>query len=559
MTDLAVLRSWRTMPLLDASLDLWRLRQQAVETAQGLMVIRGSLMFWGGEAADAARANLTRQIDHHGSLAVGFGGTSALLRDAMHSLDSAQDMLRRAEELAYRVNVRIADNGTLLMPVDPPSLDSETSRRREEALPQIRALLFRSEHAALDADRRLAAGLLQACQLGLNVRNLSFDWQGGASFDAGDWPVPDLPQDAEHHPFAVAAWWRGLTVFEQDKAIRDNADALGNLDGIPVDVRDRINRERLDRLEADLRGDWHGGDEAFPGLASDRRAPNLVVGTGIVGGWLIDAYRDQCREEELDKVAHLRSALEDKEGLPASLLVLHAPALGNWRVAVGVGDLNAARHVTTFVPGMGSGVQNVAGYADDVAKVVVHAQHELREHPDSSGSSKDSDVAGAVWIDYDAPSSADVLSPISAHEGAPRLATFLRGVDAQSEGGTYQNLIGHSYGSLLAAQALQAHTGVDSFLAVGSPGMEIHSVAEIDVPPGAASRMDANEDLISWFRYYGNRPEGFIDLATDASVVDGKQLTACSGHSEYFKEGSTCQNQIVNTVLNRPANWNRVR
>src|SRR4051794_28887425 len=57
----------------------------------------------------------------------------------------------------------------------------------------------------------------------------------------------------------VASWWSGLSSKDRDVLVRDAPELIGNLDGVPYDVRDSANRERLREVEVDLRKQLNSG------------------------------------------------------------------------------------------------------------------------------------------------------------------------------------------------------------------------------------------------------------------------------------------------------------
>src|SRR5205085_2660010 len=70
----------------------------------------------------------------------------------------------------------------------------------------------------------------------------------GSGATATGLSVPDRsidPPTPAADPFVVAAWWAALPVDARARATRDHAVMLADLDGMPADVRDACNRQRL--------------------------------------------------------------------------------------------------------------------------------------------------------------------------------------------------------------------------------------------------------------------------------------------------------------------------
>jgi hypothetical protein len=66
-------------------------------------------------------------------------------------------------------------------------------------------------------------------------------------------------------PKTVATWRDGLSPMQKESAIGMSPDKLGELDGIPTELRDRCNRELLSRAKAKL-----AERERFPPASSSR-------------------------------------------------------------------------------------------------------------------------------------------------------------------------------------------------------------------------------------------------------------------------------------------------
>jgi hypothetical protein len=84
--------------------------------------------------------------------------------------------------------------------------------------------------------------------------------------------------------------------------------------------------------------------------------------------------------------------LQRLDELPAVQLLVFDPARG--RIAVARGDVDAADHVTTFVPGTGTTLDDVDGLLERASDLVRAARR-----ADPAGR-----TAAVAWLDYDAPS-----------------------------------------------------------------------------------------------------------------------------------------------------------
>lgn len=217
--------------------------------------------------------------------------------------------------------------------------------------------------------------------------------------------------------------------------------ALGNLEGIPYWARDTANRVVLgERLQAARHG---GNDVELEALTSINKA--------------------------------LRGATDE---YPRSLTALTAdvPPLA----AISIGDLDAAANVTWTVPGMGTTTADMVGWAN-AGQNLVEQQAEANGRPDN---------AVLAWIGYEPPPVPDgenrdlgVLGDRSAREGAPKLASSVRGLDAvRGDDRPRTNVVAHSYGSTTAAFGLtEEGVHVDTLTTIGSAGIprSIHDAGDL--------------------------------------------------------------------------------
>lgn len=94
------------------------------------------------------------------------------------------------------------------------------------------------------------------------------------------------------------------------------------------------------------------------------------------------------------------------------------------------------------------------------------------------------------FFGYDAPPGAvEASSTVMANNGAPKLASFLNGIDAAREhgaGDAHIAVAAHSYGSTTAgiAATLVGDGVIDDLVQFGSPGSGVQDVGEFHVPEG---------------------------------------------------------------------------
>ncbi|MEV7633123.1 alpha/beta hydrolase [Microbacterium sp. NPDC089318] len=216
-------------------------------------------------------------------------------------------------------------------------------------------------------------------------------------------------------PAEVLRVWRAHPELH-DELVSAHPDVIGNLDGIPYDVRAQANRSHLESLLADEE----------PG---DRR-------------------------DDLEAVMRALNA----EGMPRPALISFDPD-GSEQVtaAIAHGDLAAASEINSLVPGMNSNVHDLASWGES-AKAL---NRSVGPHS-----------ATVVWFGYDSPDLLEEPRMGRAIDGAAAFGAYLDGMRALSPQADI-NVVAHSYGSTTAALAIGSRSdghGVTSFIAVGSAG-----------------------------------------------------------------------------------------
>ncbi|SED70140.1 alpha/beta hydrolase [Ruania alba] len=218
-------------------------------------------------------------------------------------------------------------------------------------------------------------------------------------------------------PAEVAAYWEQLGPGARAELSGRRPEIIGNLDGIPYDVRHAANVAELERAIA------AAGEPVPPDLA----------------------------------------ALEaEVEGNDAWLVSFDPDGSEQVTAALAYGDLAGATDLNVLVPGMDASVTGMPSWGASA-----RALNEGVEAADAAAES-----ATVVWFGYDTPSKLEEPFLDRAEDGAASLSTFLDGLqtvhpDAENA------VIAHSYGSTTAALAIGSEPGghgVDQFIAVGSAG-----------------------------------------------------------------------------------------
>ncbi|MFE9461877.1 alpha/beta hydrolase [Streptomyces californicus] len=248
-------------------------------------------------------------------------------------------------------------------------------------------------------------------------------------------------------PAGRKAWWDGLSPEERERYIELVPERIGNLDGIPALARDAANRRNLPALIDKLEG----------------------VDT--------DKARDQ-----LAGLREIQRQLDEDAKPPMYLIGIGDE--GNGRAIVSFGDPDASRHVSAYVPGLNTSLdeefaKNDIGRARDTA---IGAQ------------GYDESTASIVWLGYDAPQLPDkdgvagyfaVMGTGRAEKGGAAYRDFMDGISVTNRNeDPHLTAIGHSYGSRTVGAAAARPggiPGVDDIILVGSPGVGVDHAVDLGV------------------------------------------------------------------------------
>ncbi|MBT2378708.1 hypothetical protein J7E90_15460 [Streptomyces sp. ISL-111] len=257
-----------------------------------------------------------------------------------------------------------------------------------------------------------------------------------------------IPQDATPHQ--RKAWWDGLTPEQRERYIELTPERIGNLDGIPVAARDAANRKHLPELIRKLEG-----------VDTDKARKQLA---GL---------------REIDR--QLR-----ENGQPPMYLIGIGDE-GNGRAIVSFGNPDASRHVSAYVPGLNTSLdeefaKNDLGRARDTA---IGAQ------------GYDESTASIVWLGYDAPQLPDgdgvagyfaVMGTARAEKGGLAYRDFMGGIAVTNQNkDPHLTAIGHSYGSRTVGAAAAVPGGIPGvvdIILVGSPGVGVDHAVDLGVGSG---------------------------------------------------------------------------
>ncbi|MEE0237860.1 MAG: alpha/beta hydrolase [Pauljensenia sp.] len=364
--------------------------------------------------------------------------------------------------------------------------------------------------------------------------------------------------DPSWSPEEVSVWWALLSESEREALINKDSEKYGNLDGIDMASRAKANdlvlNGRIDAAGHRIPGTSlleKAQKEYDEAKAAYERDKDSFWGRQYSDDEALERYRNA--ENKLNDLLAVKKALDDDPGI--SLITLEFGEGGeNVRAALAIGDVDNAKHVTTFVPGMTTSCRRSTDLNLGYARNLIDAA-------ENAGGAEKGSVAAVAWLGYEAPPHPEELdfSVASTHKaevGAQKLNGFLTGIHSwRSERGmdVHQTPVTHSYGSLTGGFAMRdiGEGVVDDFVYTGSPGSAVNSVGTLGVDPDHTwvSAIPLHDDVQGmgpdWT--FGRDPkelEGIGHLSGDATGGDGYNSDPNAGtfanHSAYFykaKEG----------------------
>ena len=364
--------------------------------------------------------------------------------------------------------------------------------------------------------------------------------------------------DPSWSPEEVSVWWALLSESEREALINKDPEKYGNLNGIDMASRAKANdlvlNGRIDAAGHRIPGTGlleKAQKEYDEAKAAYERDKDSFWGRQYSDDEALERYRNA--ENKLNDLLAVKKALDDDPGI--SLITLEFGEGGeNVRAALAIGDVDNAKHVTTFVPGMTTSCRRSTDLNLGYARNLIDAA-------ENAGGAEKGSVAAVAWLGYEAPPHPEELdfSVASTHKaevGGQKLNGFLTGIHSwRSERGmdVHQTPVTHSYGSLTGGFAMRdiGEGVVDDFVYTGSPGSAVNSVGTLGVDPDHTwvSAIPLHDDVQGmgpdWT--FGRDPkelEGIGHLSGDATGGDGYNSDPNAGtfanHSAYFykaKEG----------------------
>lgn len=428
------------------------------------------------------------------------------------------------------------------------------------------ALISALEDRAI-ADTKSALGQLQSIRNGYSdtlqkslntLRSDGYDPAGIQALDAPQSPpkpeepiqIPPPGTNAEE----VNKWWKSLSPEQQRQLIADHPPELGNLNGIPVDVRSPINKAVMD-------DDLHRVADVADKYGVSVNEVVADPGKYGLSAAAITRYNNACRTQEgLNASAN---AVDEWGHHPEVFLLKYQPEAfgGEGAAAIAMGNPDTAANTAVLVKGLGTGVrEGTLSNPDGV-----------RLYQESSRADWGKRTAVVMWVGYDAPNTVTdpgLYSPNMARTGGQALAADVNAlaVTHHDDVPSHMTVVGHSYGSTTVSDAAAAYgMHADDVVLVGSPGTDLaHSAADFHLSPGGHLYVGAaSGDAVTWSPGHVTGP-GLIGPTLgglgDDPAVDGFGATRFKAevpgytgnpvydHSHYFDNGSESLFSISDVV-----------
>ena len=417
-----------------------------------------------GATADALRAKMGVAHKELTTLADDLLEIQEAVKVAMGDVSQVENAVKAAQQQASTTHCTISAAGTATCN-SPGNSMSQYTRQSIEA--SVNRLVRQAVDLANTADTTLNARLQTVGTPGSTAKSTSTQ-----THDLSD---AEQKKFKKMTPEERAKYWSQQSEAQKQYLCDKYPDLIGNADGVEGWARDRANRNRLPKLKQEAKDNVSTYTELLksPWIDSNTRAYYLSELDKAEKA--VKAY--DAVQEQLDKGISLEDYQHGKKGDPVSLLTLQNDG-GRVKAAMGQGDVDHAKNVATFVPGIGTTVEGSMGE-------YMRQTKNLRSAAMAQGNLSARDVATVAWLGYDAPGKADlnqpqnipgIISPFLAQSGSDRLAGFMNGMQASRDygaGDAHMTLVGHSYGSSTSGMAATKvkYGVIDDLVLCGSPGM----------------------------------------------------------------------------------------
>lgn len=473
-------------------------------------------------------------------------------RAAGERLGAGVDIVQAASR-AYGQMRSAADHAIGVWRGRPAGLDEEQTR---QLATQVNDSLTKVK-SGYEGVLRSYAGALGKVTPGFGDTAMSDCGWGRAAERGG--ALPPVPPPGTD-PKAVADWWKSLTPEQQKELLRTKFQELGQLRGLPAEVLDTANRERINQdkqrftdQSAQLKeqiaqrarelGVDPNTEDGRTKLMNDPRGSELVAQQAEAERRAKNATDAYNAIEQADK--KLSGELADGKKAYVMYYSPDGPGAKEGALAVAFGNPDDAKNVAVCVPGTTS---KLSGFSMEQAAAL-------------SGE-MGADGAAIQWLGYDAPefSLGQVDDPAQAKEGAAILAKDVEGYRVAGKEGAHVTVIGHSYGSTVVGYAAMDHgLKADDIAFVGSPGVGASNVDQLSAGRGHVYVGATEHDPVvqgtsgDWFTQDGSST-GPYDSKFGAKTFGTPDETGIGGaHSQYYAKDSESLDNLAKIATGRGA------
>lgn len=506
---------------------------------------------WAGTASDAATASLRTQATTADELVEILSLVRRVTLALADAVVEAQALLAEADRVAAAHGLRVHDPGTIVHGAELTEEGQHAAVHR-----RVEDLVVRALALAREADDDAARGLRAA----LNAGSLD-DQDEQALVD--EVLAPDLPYRPS--PEVAAAWWASLSLAAQEALLRLHPDSLGNLEGIPYDVRVRANRinvahavTELSATERELTRQMADVQARIDELMSDfdrADATTLVQLRQELDVLARELTDTQELRQFCSDLLHERTMGYDADGHPVDLtghqVVLFDLEGGRFAEIVGSIGPNT-EDIGVFVGGTGSNLAGMGGSYDRAYRFVV----DPAVQPPGT-------LAVISYLGGPMPQEVlfDAVDTSYALNQADDLADFVNHIDNPT--GAPVTVVGHSYGGSVVGAAEAAGMHADRILHVESAGAGpgIGSSGDYAFPDTDRYSMTAPGDPIQLAQGSSVGPlghgidpdaiDGVVRLETglvDAEDPSSGILEGGAAHSGVFNPGTTAFENILGVM-----------
>ncbi|KAF0848077.1 alpha/beta hydrolase [Nocardia caishijiensis] len=202
------------------------------------------------------------------------------------------------------------------------------------------------------------------------------------------------------------AWWDSLTSEQKREIATNSPGSIGNLDGLPAEVRDAANRAMLEPERARLEAD-RAKYEAAVAAATTQAATTGDMSE--IGNARTELDRTNQKLKDLAAVSAAVGDGPSSSNPPRYLMALDMQSGRQGRAAVSVGNPDTADHISVTTPGLGSNLDSTllgggepknphGGMMGEAEKMIETSQTQLE-----AAGREGEEIASVAWFGYDPP------------------------------------------------------------------------------------------------------------------------------------------------------------